>query len=1108
MVADATTRLLMIPPRSSLAALLLPLGFLQAENPASFSREQLDFFESKVRPVLAESCMDCHGAKRHENGLRLDGRAEILKGSDYGPVVDVTKPADSKLLRAMRHAPGVEPMPKKGAKLAEAQIEAIAQWIGMGLPWPAEKTALAQGHSAPDWKSHWAFQPLLAPKERNLDAIVEKNLRAAGLDFAPTASPETRIRRLFVDLIGLQPSAAELKSLSEELQRQPQAAWSRLVNRLLSLPAHGQRWARHWLDVARYADTDGYQVAGRNILYPFAYTYRDWVIRALNADMPYDRFVSLQLAADRIVPAGDKSHPDLAALGFLSVGDKFISDRALQIDDRIDVIGRGLLGLTIACARCHNHKYDPIPSADYYAMYSMFNSSEQPDSAQWPVIGKPADEKAHAEYLAKLEDIAKRELKFKAEVHREIRELDNLKRYLAFTLEMPNFKERTARLGRAGQLKLRDSVADQWEKFIRQYSEAKPVHPVLLAWQRFAQLPTDAFAAKSPAVSAELCAPGSTLNPVLRNELQKRPPPKSMQDISGLYAEVFLTALDGREPDNADWRAVRGILQAAPSPLAVAADQTQVFFTRKDLDTITKLGNDRVRLESEHPGAPPRAMVTYDKPKPNDVRIFVRGNPARQGDPAPRAWLTAFGGDKISEGSGRLEWARKITSRDNPLTARVIANRLWMLHFGKPLVAQPSDFGVQTAKPKQQELLDFLAWELMQQNWSLKHLHRLITQSRTWQQSSEVSAQKALKDADNEWLSRYNRQRLDFEAMRDALLQTSGELDLNLLSGRALAHDDAQAIRRRSVLLMVNRYDQPTVPAMFDFANPDSHSPMRYVTSVPSQALFLLNSPFMISRATQTAAGIKLEPSGVESRAIHSLYQKVLRRLPGAHEVEQAQRFCRDAEGLAGRPQPFQWQYGMAAVLGDAKQGWRMGGFTALAHFDAAKSRHSPEAKFPSPKFGHLFIAKSSGHPGRDAASVMRWRAPSAASLQIGGQLKRSSPQGDGIRGFIFSDQRGLLAQCHIKGEGSAMLSARLEARAGELFSLVVDRDGDTNSDGYQFNPRIERLTDDGSTALLSDSAQDFCDSSGWPINRTRPIAPLTQLAQVLLMSNEFMFVD
>lgn len=1067
-----------------------------------FPPEQIEFFEKEVRPVLAENCYDCHGSHKHENGLRVDLRSALLKGSDYGKVVEPGNAAASKLIKAISHAPGVEAMPKKGDKLKLAQIAALEKWVQMGLPWPAEK---AVAHEQPDWKSHWAYLPIARQPGASIDGLVGGKLKAAGLDFAPQADPATICRRIHVTLTGLQPSFEEVQQFIKE----PNA--TKLITRLLASQTYGQRWARHWLDVARYADTDGYQVAGRNINYPYAYTYRDWVVKSLNEDLPYDQFLMHQLAADRLHP-NEPTHPSLAALGFLNVGDKFISDRLLQIDDRIDVVTRGMLGLTVGCARCHNHKYDPIPSQDYYALYSVFNSTEQPEQRDLPVIGKPADAAAFKDYEAKVAEIAKKELDFKKEVYDEIRKPENLASYLAFAQEVVGIQDRKELLGRSGQLKLRDNVAEQWGKFLKQQALTAKPHPVMLAWKEFAGIRGAEFAAKAPAILASLTKPESGLNAVARNELSKRPAPKNFEDITKMYADIFLTCLDGKEPDNADWREVRGLLSAPPSPMSVPVEQANLFFTRKDLDKVTKFGNERVKLESEHPGAPPRAMVTLDKAKPSDVRVFMRGNPARQGDPAPRAWLTMFGGEKFTDGSGRLELAKKIASKDNPLTARVIANRVWFLHFGKPLVSQTSDFGVQTPKPVQSDLLDYLAAYLMDNGWSLKKLHQLILSSRTWQQSSEVSPDKNLKDADNELLSRFNRQRLDFEAMRDALLQASADLDLGISGGRALPHADPMADARRSVFLLVNRYDQPTVPAMFDFANPDGHSPMRYVTTVPQQALFLMNSPFMVKRASKAAEKTPVQGSSIDSQAIASLYHRVLRRDPRPEEVELAQRFVQDSEQLRRRSTAFVWHYGYAKVEKDAAGKHQLGAFKAFTHFGSTaqtKNRWYPTDTFPDKEFGHIFLAGNGGHPGRDFASVLQWTSPfEKERLRLSGVLKRTSPKGNGIRGMIVSSRQGVLVNHLLKPVDSLDLTAEIEVTQGETLSFVVDSEASTDSDGYSWTPKIERMNADGTRATITKADTDFCGPDGWPINRSKPQSPLSQLAQVLMMSNEFQFMD
>ena len=1085
----------------------LAIHVTQAHAADAFPPEQIVFFEKEIRPLLADNCYDCHSAHKHENGLRLDLHSAILRGSDYGKVVEPGNPAISKLIKAINHAPGVEAMPKKGDKLKPAQIVLLEKWVKMGLPWPAEKEVV-DIHPKPDPMQHWAYLPVKKPATSSIDALVEPKLKAAGLDFALAADPATLCRRLFVTLTGLQPSYEDVQSFIKE----PNA--EKLIMKLLATPAYGERWARVWLDVARYADTDGYQVAAKNINYPYAYTFRDWVVKSLNEDLPYDQFLMHQLAADKLHP-NEPTHPSLAALGFLNVGDRFISDRNLQIDDRIDVVSRGMLGITIGCARCHNHKFDPIPSKDYYAMYSIFSSSMEPEQKDLPMIGKPANEQTFHEYEGKVAEIAKKEMDFKRTVHEEIRKPERMAEYLAFAQEAAFIKDRNTLKGRAGQLKLREKVADKWGDFLLRYALKDKPHPVMLAWKEFAALSASEFAAKAPAVIAAISKPERGMNAVARNEFTKRPAPKSLQEVATVYAQIFAACLDGKEPDNADWKQVREILQSDPSPMAVPVEEANLFFTRRDLDTIVKLSNERVKLESDHPGAPPRAMVSLDKPKPSDVHVFVRGNPARQGDAAPRAWLTMFGGEKFTDGSGRLELAKKIASKDNPLTARVIVNRIWTQHFGKPLVGQTSDFGVQSPKPAQADMLDYLAATLMENGWSLKKLHQVILTSRTYQQSAQSTPHKDLKDAENDLLGHYNRQRLDYESMRDAMLQATSDLDLSKAGGRAVELTDKDADTRRSVYLIVNRYDQATVPAMFDFANPDNHSPMRYVTTVPQQALFLMNSPFMSQRAMRAASQAPVPGSTTDSQVIQSMYHRVLHRDAKPEEIEIAQRFVNDAENLSRRGNAFVWRYGSGQVEKDAATGKvSLAGFEAFKHYGKmgqSTTRWYPAPKYPDKQYGHLFMGAGSGHPGSKWPVVMQWTSPFEKELiRIRGTVKRSNEAGNGIRALIISNRAGKVREQLLKPVDSVEMSAELEVSQNEVLSFVIESENqDTNSDGFTWVPVIERIDQlTGQATVITKADTDFCGPEGWPLKRPKPQSTLSQFAQVLMMSNEFQFVD
>lgn len=1088
----------------------------------TFPAEHLALFENSIRPLLVERCHDCHGAAKHENGLRLDSRNAVLKGSDYGKVAEPGKPAASKLIQAVKHAPKVEPMPKKGAALKPEQIAALEKWIAMGVPWPEERAVAVESHGKPDASLHWAFQPVKQSAQSGIDEIIGSKLKAAGLDFAPPAAPEVLVRRLYLTLTGLLPTYEQVQAFKAAAVRDPQAAVQKLADELLASPRYGERWGRYWLDVARYSDTEGYTAGGKDNRFPHAYTYRDWVIQALNDDMPYDRFITLQLAADKFTQsrATDSAirNPqselkNLAALGFLTVNDRFLGDRVLQNDDRIDVIGRGLLGLTIGCGRCHDHKYDPITSKDYYALYSVFNSSEVTEDQAQPIIGQPGDPAAVKQFQ---EQVAKVEAKmndFRREVLDDLRKPERLRDYLVFAKAHLKTDD-TAFRGAAGKEKLRDRIADRWRDFLNRFAYGSQPHPVMLAWREFSALPENQFAAKSGEVVSKLGASQAACNSEVASAFRSKPAPKSFGDVALTYAEIFVRHLATQPLPDPQKESIRKLMQSGQSPMSVSVDGIENFFTRKDREHMTKFENEIKGLELKSPGAPLRAMAMVDKPQPNDVRVMIRGNPARQGEPAPRAWLSFFGGQTFTEGSGRLELARLIASRENPLTARVMVNRVWMQHFGKPLVSQPSDFGVQTPRPEQAELLDFLAATFMEDGWSLKKLHRRILTSRTWQQSCQSTPDKDVKDADNNLISRMNRQRLDYEAMRDCMLEVTGALDVAKAGGRSVPLNADDADTWRSVYLFVDRYEQPTVPAMFDFANPDSHSPQRFVTTVPQQALFLMNSPFL-KKASERLAGRTIAPDTGGKPAlqaeVQALYRRVLLRDPQSVEVVLAERFVTEAAKLQGAA-PFRWSYGTMRFNKDAKGQMQ---FTDWRPFKVLNQKHdshtwSHTGTIPDKLWHYAMWHAQGGHAGAgNVAPVLRWTAPADGAIRVFGRLKKESERGNGIRGWIVSSLRGVLKEALVEPASEQSIGlGRHDVKKGEILSFIVGSEGDTNSDSFTWAPEIHRLNPDGTTTPLTNARNDFCGADGWPVNRPRPQSALSQLAQVLLMSNEFQFVD
>ncbi|MCB1079286.1 MAG: DUF1549 domain-containing protein, partial [Verrucomicrobiae bacterium] len=379
---------------------------VRAADPVTFAPDQIEFFETKVRPVLAESCLDCHTGRKAKNGLHLDSRAGVLKGSDYRKVVNLEKPAESPLILAVKHAGAaakVENMPEKGDKLSAKAVAALEKWIAMGLPWPEDKTkGLTEGEGAE--VKHWAFQPVVAPalpadfKGNPIDYFVGKKLAEAGLKPAPSADRATLYRRAQFDLLGLPPKAEDVQKFATDAKPEAQA-WSAVVDQLLASPHYGERWARHWMDLARYSDTRGYEAGGRERRFVYSYTYRDWLIRSFNADLPFDKFVLYQLAAEQLVDrnkVGEREN--LAAMGFLTLSKNGPQEEVFA--DRIDTMFRGLQALTVGCARCHDHKSDPVGTAEYYGIYGVLLNSVEPEES--PVIGMPKSGPDYDAYLKKL----------------------------------------------------------------------------------------------------------------------------------------------------------------------------------------------------------------------------------------------------------------------------------------------------------------------------------------------------------------------------------------------------------------------------------------------------------------------------------------------------------------------------------------------------------------------------------------------------------------------------------------------------------------------------------------------------------------------------------
>ncbi|MFT5467717.1 MAG: hypothetical protein ACI8UO_002824 [Verrucomicrobiales bacterium] len=900
-----------------------------------FPADQIEFFETEIRPVLAEHCVECHGTLKAESGVRLDERAEVLKAIEEG------------LLASVRHEEKAEPMPHEKPKLSSESIASLERWIELGVPWP-EKFVIDPDRNLLD---HWSFKPLHLtelPKDaaHPIDHFIRQQMLASELEPAPPADRQTLVRRLFFDLIGLPPSF-------EDQQKFADAPVAKIIDDLLASKHYGERWGRHWLDVARYSDVKGYEAGGRERRFIYSYTYRDWVIRSLNADMPYDQFVLYQLAAEQLTDESSKEH--LAAMGFMTLS--LNGRRHEVIDDQIDTTFRGLMGLTVSCARCHDHKFDPIPTRDYYSLYGVFNNSIPPGEP--PLIREPGNSPEFQKYLEGLAVVEKAVDDFRA--------------------------------------------------------------------------------------------------------------PK-LAELAKQFPEI-----------------------------ANRETQLEAKLPREDKNSLRDLRTKVDKFIADSPAAPDRALVLHDRKPPSASFVFVRGNPSTRGDKVDPRFLTAIVGENpkpFETGSGRLEMAKAIVDSKNPLTARVIVNRVWAWHFGEGLVSTPSDFGHQGELPSHPKLLDWLAGWFMENGWSLKKLHRLILTSKTWQQSSEhpKATQQLLVDAENRLLWRTNRRRLDFEQMRDSVLKVSGDLNPKMF-GRSVKIENFPYPFRRTVYAYIDRQNLPELFKTFDFASPQAHTPKRAYTTIPTQALFTLNHPFILRQANQVIARVG---DAKPDERIRGIYKSVFGREPSASELASGKSF------VLGQIDEFKidplrqnkqtatvWQYGHGE-----------GEFKPFSHFDGKTKRWQFGAEYPvkGDPISYAGLHQTGGHPGggEDGPTVIRWMADDDFVVNVSGLIERKSDQGDPVRGRILKNGQQLLeAVCQPASSISTNLDG-IEVKRGDTLDFVIDEFGNGSFDGYSWAPVIRDSVD---PSQKWEYGEDFGGPGKWA-------TPWAIYAHALIATNEFIFVD
>lgn len=883
------------------AALGLAEGFVAAADaPPAGSKptpEQVEFFETRIRPLLVSECYPCHShqASKLKGNLHLDSSAALLKGGDSGPAVVPGNPDSSLVVRAVRYKEQELAMPPK-KRLSDAQIADVETWVRMGATWPdAGGSAATNSPSGYDWArfraEHWAFRKVeKAPAppvihqawvRSPIDAFVLARLEAAALKPAPPAEKRLLIRRAFLDLIGLPPTPEQVSAF---LADSSPGAFAAVVDRLLASTQYGERWGRHWLDVARYSDGLGGFLDNDSL--PEAWRYRDWVVAALNQDLPYNAFVKAQIAGDLI-----SSSPEAGiATGFFAVGPTYNSDggdpeaqaqaQAETLADRVDSLTRAFLGLTAACARCHDHKFDPISVRDYYGLAGIFNNTKVallPIVSQETVQAYEAGQKAIKQQEETLRAaVAMAQERITRERSRESA------RYLTALLDYHRTQPATAGTNElnafARKQSLNPETMHHWVELLRD-AAAKEKLPGLSAWfdtkagDAGGVTNRDALVMQATAFQEHVNAAwdqldtrevvyASALASTKTDEERKKIAKPSLSNDDQKWAEILRKGPWRNDP-----------------------------YVAGNVEEREHLGRLKTELEGLKKFAPPSYAKAHRLAEAgtNDMAVAIRGDLRRPGEPAPRRFLEIVAGREallFREGSGRRLLAEAVVDPGNPLTARVIVNRVWKHHFGQGLVRTPSNFGVMGEKPTHPELLDWLAATFVEEGWSLKALHRRILLSATWQMSSRHDAGAFAMDGENRLLWRMNPRKLEVESWRDSLLFVAGQLNTTL-GGPSTEHilESPRRTLYATVSRNGDRFASDEFLRLFDFPAPRVSSESRASSTVPQQSLFAMNSPFMMARSKSFAERLLKERSEDRAR-LERAYQLLYGRMPSPDETK------------------------------------------------------------------------------------------------------------------------------------------------------------------------------------------------------------------------------
>lgn len=924
-------------------------------------------FEADIRPILRAHCFDCHGAGT-EKEAKLDLRLVRFQkaGGESGPALVPGDVAGSLIWQRVDKGE----MPPGEAKVSAAEKETLRRWIASGAATIRDEpeTLPAGLGITPEERSWWAFQPIRRPEipavksvekiANPIDAFVLEKLEQHRLTMNPPADRETLVRRAYFDLIGLPPTYDQVQTFVNDASPN---AWPRLIDDLLNSPHYGEHWARHWLDVAGYADSDG--VSTTDPVRPYAYKYRDYVIRSFNADKPFNEFIIEQLAGDELIPqppvnlTSDQIEK-LTATGFLrmaadgtsSGGDDL--NRNQVVADTIKIVTSALYGMSVGCAQCHDHRYDPIPQSDYYALRAILEPAYDPKN--WRTPGQ------RQVTLYTDADRAKA-----AEIEEEARKL----------------------------IAVRD---EKQKKYI---------------------------------------------DTALEKELEKQP-----AELRDALRMAYYTEAGKRTDEQ------KKLLMERPSVNINPGNLYQ--YDAAANDDLKKMGEEIEKVRSKKPPEDFIAALTEPATTAPVTYLFHRGDhrqPKGEIGPgdlqvaAPEDRPVTFAADDagLPSSGRRLAWAKRLTSGEHPLVARVIANRVWMNHFGRGIVNTPGEFGKLGELPTHPELLDWLASEFMANGWSLKSLHRQIMLSSAYQQSSRRSPAQDAVDGDNRLYGRMSVKRLNAETIRDCMLAVSGTLDRTQFGPAVpVAPDDAgqiivqNAVPRRSVYLQVRRTQPESMLTAFDAPVMDLNCERRPSSTVAAQSLMLMNSETVLQYARKLAERARREPAAPKG-------------------VTVVPEVAAELNSLGKSP----WSFGYGAV---DQSGGRVSSFTPLGHWTGQQWQVG--ASLPDPEHGWVLVNAVGGHPSgkQDHASIRRWTAGGDCTVAVTGMLKHGSPDGDGVRGRIVSSRAGIHGTW-TAANGAAETSVEVvELKAGDTLDFVVDCRENENADSFEWKVTISRLTPAG----------------------------------------------